>query len=270
MRSGTAVGALPAWVAFLTFLAPAASADTPAEFVYVASSFACVVSAFRIDAGTGALVEVTGSPFSTGGNPEAVAVDPSNRFLYVSNNGADTLSVYAIDAAGGLLAVPGSPFPTTTPPNNTDAWSFAVDPTGRFLYATDTIARTVLGYQIDPSTGALSAIAGSPSHWGSSVGLAAGDGPDGLMVDPSSRFLYAANANSSNVSAFSIGADGSVTAVPGSPFAVAFGYNVFDTAIAGTNHDPIFGRIPIAMRIGGALFSRGHDAKRRREWGAPG
>jgi 6-phosphogluconolactonase len=79
-----------------------------------------------------------------------------------------------------------------------------VDPTGRFLYANDTISGTV-----------LSALPGSP--------FAAGDGSDGLMVDPSSRFLYAANANSSNLSAFSIGADGSLTAMPGSPYAIAFG-----------------------------------------------
>lgn len=85
---------------------------------------------------------------------------------------------------------------------------------------------------VDDVTGALTALPGSP--------FAAGDGPDGLMVDPSSRFLYAGNASPSNVSAFSIGADGSLTAVPGSPFAVAFGFNVFETAIAGTNHDPIF------------------------------
>jgi DNA-binding beta-propeller fold protein YncE len=36
------------------------------------------------------------------------------------------------------------------------------------------------------------------------------------------QFAYVANAGSDNVSAYSIGADGALTAVPGSPFAAGF------------------------------------------------
>jgi 6-phosphogluconolactonase (cycloisomerase 2 family) len=42
-------------------------------------------------------------------------------------------------------------------------------------------------------------------------------------VDPSGKSVYVANANSADVSAYTIDADGSLAAVPGSPFAAGAG-----------------------------------------------
>lgn len=67
-------------------------------------------------------------------------------------------------------------------------------------------------YAIDPTTGALGAVAGSP--------FAAGAGPYSVTVDPGGRFVYAANSNSHNVSAYAIDATtGTLGALAGSPFA---------------------------------------------------
>ena len=57
--------------------------DPAAKFAYVPNIGSNNVSAYAIDATSGALTPVTGSPFSTGRGPFAVAIDPSGKFAYV-------------------------------------------------------------------------------------------------------------------------------------------------------------------------------------------
>jgi len=80
-----------------------------------------------------------------------------------------------------------------------------------FLYVTIS-GTNVSAYMIDPSTGALAEVNGSP--------FAAGRGPVGISVDRTSKFVYVANNGSANVSAYTIDpTTGTLTAVGGSPFA---------------------------------------------------
>jgi 6-phosphogluconolactonase (cycloisomerase 2 family) len=58
------------------------------QFVYVANLYGNSVSAYAIDPTTGALAPVPGSPFATGVFPESVAVYPTGKFVYVSNDKA--------------------------------------------------------------------------------------------------------------------------------------------------------------------------------------
>jgi 6-phosphogluconolactonase (cycloisomerase 2 family) len=90
-------------------------------------------------------------------------VDPRGRFLYAANNaaGGETVSAFTINSAtGALTSVSGSPFfvGATAIPG-----SLAIHPTGKYLYAASTNAPgTIYGFAIDQTTGALSAISGSP------------------------------------------------------------------------------------------------------------
>ena len=71
---------------------------------------------------------------------------------------------------------------------------------------------SVSGYAIDPSTGALTAIPGSP--------FAAGPDPTSVAVDPSGKFAYVANSGSNNVSGYTINpSTGALTTIVGLPFA---------------------------------------------------
>ena len=45
-------------------------------FVYVTRAFANNVSAYAIDASSGALTQVQGSPFGAGSEPRVVAIEP--------------------------------------------------------------------------------------------------------------------------------------------------------------------------------------------------
>jgi 6-phosphogluconolactonase len=81
-----------------------------------------------------------------------------------------------------------------------------------FTYAANFYSSNVSAYSINPATGALTAVPGSP--------FATGMNPWHVVGDPTGRFAYVANANSNNVSAFTIdAATGALSAIPGSPFA---------------------------------------------------
>ena len=75
----------------------------------------------------------------------------------------------------------------------------------------DEFGNNVSGYKINPSTGALTPIAGSP--------FAAGKVPISVAVHPSGRFVYVGNAGSANVSGYtSSPITGKLTPIAGSPF----------------------------------------------------
>jgi len=133
------------------------------------------IAAFAIDATTGALTAVPGSPFTTGNNPLQMAYVPitggSDSFLYTANVADNTISAFTVDHNSGILtAVSGSPFAA-----GSSVGGLAVGPTGSyFLYQADPTAQAVRAYTIDPNTGALSPLTGSP--------FAAGSAPDLLAV----------------------------------------------------------------------------------------
>ena len=91
----------------------------------------------------------------------------------------------------------------------------AVDPTGKFLYATDVYGDEIFGYIIDAATGALTGVFNSPFATGSSA--------SDIAFGPEGKFAYVATS-SSNISAYAVDpATGVLTPLGGSPFPVAGG-----------------------------------------------
>jgi 6-phosphogluconolactonase len=116
------------------------------------------VFAFGIDAITGALTPVIGSPFTAGKTPVVAATDASGRFLYTANAIGNSVSGFSVDAeTGALTNVPGTQFPTGTSPV-----SVAVDPGAQFVYVGLSDHPGVQAFTIDQRTGALTEIVGSP------------------------------------------------------------------------------------------------------------
>lgn len=158
-----------------------------AQFLYVTNVGDATVSGYKIEPGSGELTPIAGSPFAAGGSLRGVAVDPSGRFAYVAQNSDDDVLGYTINPSTGTLTpIPGSPFLAGVNPV-----SVALDPFGRFAYVLNQPfphlePSNVSGYTINPTTGALTAIAGSPfeiplesNHFGTSVAL-----------DPNGEFAY--------------------------------------------------------------------------------
>jgi hypothetical protein len=97
----------------------------------------------------------------------------------------------------------------------------AVTPTGNFLYAIDLSTDHLAAFSIDSSKGTLTAI----GPQGPPVGVAVGPDAFNVAVDPQGKFVFVANCdcvtnpqNMGSVSVFAINSDGTLTAVPGSPF----------------------------------------------------
>jgi 6-phosphogluconolactonase (cycloisomerase 2 family) len=207
-------------VGLLGFSACGASDDgegpeTYRSFVYVANYHSADISAFLVDDRTGALTAVAGSPFDAADCLSFITVHPSGQLAYVIHASpdlfSDQISGYSIDAStGALRRLAGSPFVTGTPSFDKFA-SISFDPSGKFAYVANGTMDNIAAYSVDTTTGALTAIAGSP--------FAAGGGPVSTAVDPSGRFVYAANYRSYEVSAYSIDAvTGALTEIAGSPF----------------------------------------------------
>jgi 6-phosphogluconolactonase (cycloisomerase 2 family) len=187
----------------------AIAADLGGRFAYATVNLS--VYAYGINAGTGALSQISGSPFAIdvgSFGAESLSVDPSGRFLYVADTASNTLSAFGIDNASGALTLLGG-----SPVSSSDPIAITVDPTGRFAYVASTSpSNSVSAFAIDPLSGNLTAI-GAP--------LAAGSAPNSVAVDPSGRFVYVANVGiaSYNISAYRIDPlSGALSEITGSPF----------------------------------------------------
>jgi len=140
--------------------------DPAGKFLYVtiSSSFAGpsnAVFAYSIDALSGALTAVPGSPFTAGENPVSAVVEASGRFLFVANNAntvsGNSVSAFSIDYSTGALAeVPGSPFGTAPFP-----LSVAVDPSGQYVYV-GTDSDGISAFSLSQTTGELTPVEGGP------------------------------------------------------------------------------------------------------------
>ncbi len=116
----------------------------PPRFVYVTNGGSNNVSAYAVDATSGALTATSGSPFHAGNLPVAVAVDPTGSYVYVANQTDATVSAITIDRmSGALTAISGSPFLSGPAPT-----SVAIDTSGSFVYVTSGNAGTVWAYSI--------------------------------------------------------------------------------------------------------------------------
>lgn len=152
--------------------------DPSGRFLYVtipssSSGPSTSVYGYAIEALTGTLTPLPGSPFNAGESPIGGAADASGRFLYVANlansTSGNSVSGFAIDADTGVLtSLPRSPFPAALSPV-----SVIVDPSAQYVYVGLDGSQGVRAYNIDQQSGALTEISGAPFPApGSSLALA--------------------------------------------------------------------------------------------------
>ena len=136
--------------------------------LYVADGSSNTVSGFTIGVG-GTLSAVSGSPFAAGTEPTAVLFHSSLNVLYVSNDISNDIHVYSI-AVGGSL----TPVQTASSGGNGTAGMVIDAANGRLLAVNGgtslTPSRDVSVFDINPATGALTAVSGSPFSTGASTG----------------------------------------------------------------------------------------------------
>jgi 6-phosphogluconolactonase len=126
------------------------------RWAYVINELASTITAFRLDAATGALRElqtVSTLPegFSGGNTCAEVAVHSSGKVVYGSNRGDDSIAVFSCDAETGRLS-----FLQRVATGGKTPRQFEIEPAGGYLLVGNQDSDSVAVFRIDATTGRLS------------------------------------------------------------------------------------------------------------------
>jgi 6-phosphogluconolactonase len=161
---------------------------------------------------------------ATGGKQSQLLIPVSGvgiaqEHLYAADNIGGTIYGFVVEPTGALTAT--SPASTTVAVQSGSTYSSGsflepilgeskIDPSGNFLYVTDSGDNVIWGFAIDQSSGALSPLAASP--------FITGDDPVSLAFNPDGSNVYVANYSDGTISAYELdpltGALGPQTAYP--------------------------------------------------------
>lgn len=114
-------------------------------------------------AADGSLSQVTTATIAAGLSPTSIAVDPSGKYVYVTNAGDDTVSQYDVGTDGSLSAM-------TTPTIATGQWPYGIhiEATGNYVYVTNITSASISQYKIG-TDGELSALMATPASTGTAA-----------------------------------------------------------------------------------------------------
>jgi len=149
----------PPWAAVKPGAGPRHLAFHPKlPMVYVVTELGNTVAAFAWDAARGAMREAqtisTLPPdFRETSYGADVHISPSGDFLYASNRGHDSLAIFSIDRATGLLSAAGYAPTLGKWPRN-----FVIHPSGNWLLAANQNGDSVVVFHIEARTGKLSPV----------------------------------------------------------------------------------------------------------------
>jgi 6-phosphogluconolactonase len=125
------------------------------KLAYVANELKSLVTVFTRDPATGALTqiqEVSTLPegFTGDSAPAEILLDHADKFVYASNRGPGTITVFAVAPEKGTLtqiqvAATGGTWPR----------GVEMDPSGRFLLAGDQKANRFVVFEVNPDSGKL-------------------------------------------------------------------------------------------------------------------
>lgn len=175
------------------------------SILYVTNNGSDNVSGYSINATSGTLAAIAGSPFSNVSAPSAIVVSSNGFFAYVANHRTNNVTAFRVSTEGALLSVPS----TSVNPNpiavDAAPAALAISPDTTHLYVANHGDDTVTAFNIE-AAGALTRI---PQTGGNTNPVAVnGADPSSIAIPQSGKFLYVANSGSNDVTAFSIGASG--------------------------------------------------------------
>ncbi len=191
------------------------------NFVYAVNESDATISAFQV--GSGGALSLIGT-YPVGVAPNALASDPTSKFLYVTDGAANQMIGFLVQINGTLIAMQ-NPFKTDNLPD-----AVVVDPRGIYAYVANYNANDVSAYAIDRATGNATQIAGSTTY-------AVDAGPLCILIEPAEgRYLYTANFLGNTVSGMFLNPpNGQLSAVQNTPFKAA-GQPTCSAAITHGNH----------------------------------
>jgi 6-phosphogluconolactonase len=122
---------------------------------YVLNELDSTMTTYRFDPEHGTLTPMQVMPtlppnFTGYSTTSEIAVTPDGRFIYGSNRGHDSVTIFAANPTDGLLSVIG--WQST---QGSDPRFIGLDPAGRFLQAANERSDTIVTFRVDPGSGKL-------------------------------------------------------------------------------------------------------------------
>ena len=155
--------------------------------------------------------KTTATGVAGGSVPSAIAIDPTGRFVYITDKSTNQLFGYTVvgsSAPGFLLPMTGNPYITGSYPV-----AVTIDPRGKFMYVANFNASTVSSYAIDPASG-------NPSGVAAAGNSTVATGPTCVTIDPAlGIYLYSSNRLDGSVSGNQLDPhNGGLKAIANTPF----------------------------------------------------
>jgi 6-phosphogluconolactonase len=168
------------------------------RFALVADLGLDEILVYHFDAKTGTL-SPNNPPFAktdAGAGPRHVSFHPNGKFVYVIDELASTITVFAFDSAHGTLK--SLQVVSTLPADfkgTNDTAEIHVHPNSKFLFASNRGHDSIAVFAIDQNTGKLSLTGDFPTG---------GKTPRNFEFDPDGTHLLVANQDSGNIVTFAI------------------------------------------------------------------
>jgi 6-phosphogluconolactonase len=179
--------------------------DPTGRFIYVISSvdnaiygFSIAQTADKAPATNGALTPIPSFNPYTDANlktPMWIMTDRTGKYVYVVNNGGNTVSQFSIGPTGAL-----SPLSTPTIPTGSVPLFGTTDVNGHLYVANEGPPQTVSGYSINSSTGQLTAVGPEKAVTGAAVTI-------NVITDPAGKYLYVLDSPSTAGQVFAYSLD---------------------------------------------------------------
>ena len=170
--------------------------------MWIATAGDQMVRSYSINLTTGA-VSQTGNAVATGAQPQAMAITPDGKTLFIANGGDNSISGYVVNSDGTLGTA------TKTMSMGQLPVALAIDPTGKILFVADQQSGDISAYTV--SSTSLTAVGAVPTQTTASPVSA---DPSALAVSPAGNFLYVANSETDEVLGFSYDSTGALTPLP--------------------------------------------------------
>ena len=163
------------------------------DYIYVGNGNNTFVAGFAVSS-AGALSVLTNSPYNNGVAVICSAITPGNQFLYAGTTSG--IFIYAINSNGSITVQNGGKIAA----QDVVPTAMQVDSTGSYLLAagvsTSFTAQAIGIYQIDSTTGLLTAVTGSP------LPLYTGKAstptvltPTAMLITPNNSYVYVSLAS---------------------------------------------------------------------------
>jgi len=193
------------------------------DYVFVTNAKTSQIGAYYADAHSGALTQITGSPFSSGGtDPVALVTSPDFKNLYVVNEGDNAIVQFSIGSDAKLAQKNSYATPGTSPN------AIAINTAGTLLFVTDRLAPNVTsgpgalvvfpinsdGSLGTPVANALSTGTGILTP--TAVNVLTQNPVNATSTGPTLAYVVSQNTTTGlgDISAFSVASGGALTFVP--------------------------------------------------------